>query len=90
MSRLLEVTYPCGCFAVGVAPAPECELHGPAAQLASLGNAVTVSKYGIPDPRYCLATHPVHGQCLMIKNHDGMHRALNSADSEWSQVDSPE
>jgi len=39
---------------------------------------------GLPDFRYCLAERPEHGaQCLMIRGHDGPHRALDSDNSEW-------
>jgi hypothetical protein len=42
----------------------------------------SVSKRGLPDPRYCMQERDGH-QCLMIRGHDGLHRALDSDNSEW-------
>lgn len=44
---------------------------------------VVAGRRGLPDYRYCMQEHPEHGQCLMIRGHDGPHRSLDSVDSEW-------
>ena len=43
----------------------------------------SVCKRGLPDLRYCMQEHPEYGQCLMIRGHDGPHRAFDSKNSEW-------
>src|SRR5208337_2802593 len=40
---------------------------------------------GMPESRYCMNEHPKYGRCLLIKGHQGVHKAKDSRGSEWPQ-----